>query len=93
MGTTEARLLLPVRNETMNAWACRFEIGPPFSVRRDVHGETSLQALSLALKTLSSHLYGSKLYKDGKLGCHGEFGGYLGVPAPKVMLKSAPYRF
>lgn len=89
----EVRILSPEWNKENNAWACRFEIGPPISASQSVYGENGLQALSLALKILSSVLYGSDLYKQKKLGSCGEFGGYLGLPAPKELLKSAPYPF
>lgn len=59
----------------------------------DVQGETSLQALSLALKGLAAVLYGSDLYRSGRLGFFGDFSGYLGVPAPNVFLEEAPYPF
>jgi hypothetical protein len=92
-GRLQVRILLPEWDEERAAWACRFEIDPPLSREQAVYGETSLQALSLALKIMSSELYGSKAYKDGRLGSCGEFGGYLGFPAPKESLNHAPYPF
>jgi hypothetical protein len=62
-------------------------------VRREIHGVSSLQALVLAMKTLSAYLYGSDLYKRGELGIYGKFGGSLSIPAPKAMLETAPYPF
>jgi hypothetical protein len=85
------RLFAPERSE--KHWACRFEIGPPFAYGREIYGESSLQALALALKGLSATLYGSAEYRAGKLGVYGEFKGYLGVPAPNVFLGEAPYPF
>ncbi len=52
-----------------------------------------MQALALALKGLSSALYGSEAYSAGQLGLYGEFGGYLGIPAPSIFLDEAPFPF
>ena len=76
-----------------NAWACRFTIGSPLKVSQTIFGENSVQALLLALKTASSYLYGSRLYKEKKIGLYGEFGGNLGIPAPSCFLDIAPYPF
>jgi hypothetical protein len=76
-----------------NAWGCRFTIGSPLKVSETIYGESSIQALALALKTASSYLYGSELYKDKKIGLYGEFGGDLGIPAPNCFLDIAPYPF
>lgn len=91
--TMMVRLFAPEKRQGSLGWICRFEIGSPIGQALDVHGESSLQALSLALKGLSATLYGSDLYKTGQLGLYGEFGGYLGVPAPNVFLDEAPYPF
>ena len=87
------RLFAPVAGAGPAPWTCRFEIGEPFDVSKDIVGETSFQALALALKGLSAVLYGSDIYKDGRLGVFGEFGGYLTIPAPNVMLDAAPFPF
>jgi hypothetical protein len=57
--------------EEHGTWSCRFEIGEPLDVERKIYGVSSLQALTLAVKTLSTYLYGSDLYKNGELGAHG----------------------
>ncbi|MBS0331495.1 MAG: hypothetical protein JSS35_01885, partial [Proteobacteria bacterium] len=81
------------RKETSEDWACVFEIDQPISVRQAVFGVSSLQALTLALKTMSAYLYGSDLYERGELGIYGQFGGSLSIPAPKEMLDIAPFPF
>lgn len=88
-----ARLFAPEKLDDGPGWRCRYEIGEPIGCGRDIYGEWSLQALSLAIKNLSSDLYGSDEYKDGRLGVAGEYGGYLGIPAPNVFLDQAPYPF
>jgi hypothetical protein len=87
----EARLFMPALRE--GTWGCRFEIDAPISVSQDVYGETSIQALALALKLMATHLYGSDLYRAKQLGAFGEFGGYLGLPAPAEVQAVAPYPF
>lgn len=76
-----------------NAWGCRFAIGSPLKRSQTIYGENGIQALLLALKTASSYLYGSQMYKDKKLGLYGEFGGSLGIAAPNCFLDIAPYPF
>lgn len=85
------RLFAPEKRE--RSWVCRYEIGDPIDHCLDVHGESSLQALALAMKALSAALYGSAAYRGGKLGLYGEFRGYLGIPAPNLFLDEAPYPF
>ncbi|WP_148216897.1 DUF6968 family protein [Phenylobacterium zucineum] len=85
------RLFAPEKRE--RSWVCRYEIGDRIDHGLDVHGESSLQALALAMKALSAALYGSAAYRNGKLGLYGQFGGYLGIPAPNVFLDEAPYPF
>jgi hypothetical protein len=87
------RLFAPELDEQGGTWSCRFEIGDPISVEREIFGVSSLQALFLAAKTLSVYLYGSDLYKNGELGIYGQFGGSLSIPAPQVLLDYAPYPF
>src|SRR4051794_24905371 len=76
-----------------NLWSCRFEIDDPLAVEREINGVSSLQALVLAMKTLSASLYGSDLYKRGELGIYGKFGGNLPTPAPQALLDVAPSPF
>jgi hypothetical protein len=88
-----ARLFAPQKRKEGTGWTCRVELAPPFDNDRDVHGESSMQALALALKYLSIVLYGSELYREGRLGHYSEFGGYLGIPAPTGFQDIAPYPF
>jgi len=88
-----ARILAPQKRDEATGWVCRFEVGAPFDYSLDVHGESSMQALALALKGLSSVLYGSSLYEEGRLGHHGVFGAYLGLPASSAIQDVAPYPF
>jgi hypothetical protein len=74
-------------------WACTFEIDEPIALRRTLFGVSSLQALMLALKSLSSNLYGSEVYRSGQLGIYGEFGGDLTIPATALLLDIAPFPF
>jgi hypothetical protein len=87
------RLFAPEWDEEQKTWSCRFEIGEPINVEREIYGVSSLQALLLGAKTLSAYLYGSDLYKNGELGIYGQFGGSLSIPAPQVMLDRAPFPF
>ena len=87
------RVFAPEPNAELGLWSCRFEIDDPIGLNREIHGVSSLQALVLAMKTLSAYLYGSDLYKRGELGIHGEFGADLSIPAPKMFLDTAPYPF
>jgi hypothetical protein len=88
-----ARIFSPEQEQVSEDWSCIFEIDAPISIRRTIYGVSSLQALGLAMKTLSVYLYGSDLYKSGELGIYGEFGGYLTIPASKEFLDIAPYPF
>lgn len=92
-GIVAARLFAPEQRAGGLGWTCRFEIGEPISYGLDIAGESSLQAVALALKGLAASLYGSEEYRTGKLGVYGEFGGFLGIPAPKIFLDEAPYPF
>src|SRR4051794_31253215 len=87
------RVFTPELRKNEEIWTCRFEIDEPINLEREIHGVSSLQALGLALKTLSAYLYGSDLYKRGELGIYGELGGSLSIPAPQVLLDSAPFPF
>jgi hypothetical protein len=88
-----ARLFAPEERLAGELWVCRFEISEPIGVSGDINGSTSLQAIALALQCLSAALYGSTEYRAGRLGIHGEFGGYLTIPAPHVVLDNAPFPF
>lgn len=87
-----ARIYEPVR-EPDGVWASLVEIDAPFDFSLSAYGENSLQALTLAVKMLSSTLYSAGGYANKKLGWNGEFGGDLGVPAPGSYLDFAPYPF
>lgn len=87
------RLFAPEWDKDQAMWSCRFEIGEPVNVDREIYGASSLQALFFGAKTLSVYLYGSDLYKNGELGICGQFGGDLSIPAPQVMLAWAPFPF
>lgn len=87
------KLFAPEVREKTQSWVCHFEIGEPISKSLDVHGASSLQAIALALKGISAILYSTDLYRSGKLGVFGEFGGYLSIPAPNFFLDEAPYPF
>jgi hypothetical protein len=87
------RLFLPEVQPDKETWICKYEIGNPINTSIGIHGSTSLQALSLAIKGLSAELYSSYEYKNSELGIFGKFGGYLTVPAPQVLLDIAPYPF
>lgn len=87
------RLFAPEWDEEHGTWSCRFEISEPLDLERTIYGVSSLQALTLCVKTLSAYLYGSDLYKNGELGVYGQFGGSLSIPAPQAMLDRAPFPF
>jgi hypothetical protein len=87
------RLYVPEPVADSGDWACTFEIDEPLALRRTLYGVSSLQALVLALKSLSSNLYGSEVYRSGQLGLHGEFGGDLIIPATNLFLDIAPFPF
>jgi hypothetical protein len=92
-GKMGVRVFAPVWNADYELWSCTFEIDDPIDLTREIHGVSSLQALLLAMKTLSASLYGSDLYKRGELGIYGAFGGNLSIPAPQVLLDRAPFPF
>jgi hypothetical protein len=87
------RLFAPTWNAEDGLWSCVFEIDDPINLEREIFGASSLQALILAIKTLSAYLYGSDLYKRAELGIHGKFGGDLFIPATQPFLEAAPYPF
>ena len=87
------RIFKPYLDEEFNGWSCIFEFSPPMKLSQSIHGESSLQALVLAVKMAASHLYGSDFYRAGQLGVFGDFGGDLSIPAPSLFLDIAPYPF
>jgi hypothetical protein len=87
------RVYRPEFDARFGAWKCRIEIGPPLNISRSIPGESSLQSLILGIKTVSFSLYGSDLYKQGRLGLYGVFGEELCVPASHEFLDIAPYPF
>jgi hypothetical protein len=82
----------PAQDE-QHVWGCRYRFDAPFNLDHTIFGENSLQALVLALKIAASDLYGSDLYRDGKIGVFGEIGGQLILPAPKAFIDIAPFPF
>ena len=91
-GKMRARIYEPVQ-EPDGVWASLVEIDAPMNRRMSAYGAHSLQALTLAVKMLSSMLYSVGGYRSKHLGWKGEFGGDLGVPAPHSYLDFAPYPF
>ncbi|HEX3653755.1 MAG TPA: hypothetical protein VHU18_13130 [Rhizomicrobium sp.] len=85
------RFFAPEQSKIEGTWCCCVQIDAPFEITKTVFGESSLQALILAIKLAGSYLYGSELYKNGQLGLYGEFGRDLLIPAPKEFLDIAPY--
>lgn len=86
------RIFAPVFQER-TTWTCRAEIGAPIGKAYDVPGEGALQALTLALSFVSANLYSHPLWRGGQIGKWGQFGGFLGVPAPTQYLDFAPFPF
>ena len=87
------RLFAPTWKAEDGLWSCVFEIDDPIDLKRQIFGASSLQALILAIQTLSAYLYGSDLYKRAELGIYGKFGGDLFIPATQLFLEAAPYPF
>ena len=86
------RMYAPDLNED-GTWVCRVEIGAPIGWSGPTYGASAIQALALGVKTVAMHLYASVLWKEGKLGVNGKYGGYLGIPAPTDYLDFAPFPF
>lgn len=86
------RLFAPEPDEG-TTWVCRLEIHEPIGRPLNIYGEGSLQALALALQTLSIKLYGSEEWQTGRLGVDGHFLSYLGIPATRHFVDKAPYPF
>jgi hypothetical protein len=89
----EVRIFKPIFNKDHDVWSCRIEVDPPISFYIDINGADSLQSLVLALRAVSSCLYGSELYRKSLIGMNGEFGGNLFLPAPHDLLGIAPFPF
>lgn len=88
-----ARIYAPVLQADGITWGCRIVIDDPIGEDDEVLGADSLQALVLALRSVSACLYSSDLWTAGELGCSGRFGGDLGIPATKYWLDEAPFPF
>jgi hypothetical protein len=93
-----ARIYAPRPAGDGRTWACDVSVTAPLGMRGRGLGETSLQALVAGLALVSSHLYGSTLYKAGRLGWppegqHGRSDGHLLLPAVSEVLDVAPYPF
>lgn len=63
-------------------WRCRTQIDHPFGIDKYALGHSSLEALWRSLCLIGGELYGSPLWRAGKLGAFDEPGGYLGIPPP-----------
>lgn len=87
------RIYAPILDDVSGAWKCSYEITDPIGQYKIVSGETSLQSLILTLRAISADIYGSDLYRSGKLGVYGDFGGELPVPATKYFWDIAPFPF
>lgn len=48
------RVYAPRKEAAADEWSGPFEIGPPLSIQRATYGVSSLQAMMLALKTMSA---------------------------------------
>ncbi|MGO4525317.1 hypothetical protein AB4097_10690 [Microvirga sp. 2MCAF35] len=66
-------------------WSCRFSIGWPDGVDEDTsHGVDQVQAIILALQTISARLYLSDYHQSGGLYFETPGSGY-GFPVPKIL--------
>jgi hypothetical protein len=63
-------------------WVCRVRLAGLRERDHLVRGVNALQALLLAQYLAASELYNSDLYRDGRLGLFGEFGGDLLLTKP-----------
>lgn len=95
-----ARIYAPRPSADGRTWAWYVSVTAPLGMRGQGLGRTSLQALVAGLALLSQHLYGSTLYRTGRLGWAPEdasepieFGGHLLLPAVTEVLDVAPYPF
>lgn len=93
-----ARIYAPRLEADGRTWSCAVSATAPLGMRGAGLGSTSLQALTAGLALLSHHLYGSSLYKAGRLGwpaegCDGRRGYHLLLPAVTEVLDVAPYPF
>lgn len=74
------RLFAPEPHHT--GWRCRVQIDHPIGIDRYALGASGLEALWRALCLMAGELYGSPLWRAGKLGAFDDPGGFLGVPPP-----------
>lgn len=95
-----ARIYAPRLEADGRTWSCDVSVTAPLGMRGQGLGPTSLQALVAGLALLSHHLYGSDLYKVGRLARAPEGfseplerGGHLLLPAVTEVLDIAPYPF
>lgn len=93
-----ARIYAPRLTADGRTWASDVSVGQPLGMRGRGVGPNGLQALVASLALLSKHLYGSSLYRAGRLGWGPEgsnepveFGGHLLLPAVTEVLDVAPY--
>ncbi|HKR87022.1 MAG TPA: hypothetical protein VJS38_02515 [Phenylobacterium sp.] len=93
-----ARIYAPRLEADGRTWSCAVSTTAPLGMRGEGLGQTTLQALVAGLALLSHHLYGSSLYKAGRLGWpaegrDGRRGDDLLLPAVTEVLDVAPYPF
>lgn len=92
-----ARIYAPRLGADGRTWSCAVSATAPLGMRGQGLGRTSLQALVAGLALLSHHLYGSSLYKAGRLGWpadrHDGRGDHLLLPAVTEVLDVAHYPF
>jgi hypothetical protein len=81
------------RRERNGGWSCAFSVEAPLSRRGRGVGASSLLALFAALAGLSQTLYGSRQYKERRLGADGVFGHNLTVPTVTELLADASFPF
>jgi len=87
-----ARLFAPEERIPGELWVCRFEIGEPIDFSGGANGSTSLQLLLSPCRACLRLCMDPRNIKRPALWIFGEFGGYLTIPAPRVVLDIAPFR-
>lgn len=75
------RIFAPELSEG-NAWRCRAQIDHPFGIDQYALGRSGFEALWRALCLIGGELYGSPLWRGGKLGTLEAPGEFLGLPPP-----------
>lgn len=95
-----ARIYAPRLRADGRTWACDVSVTAPLGMRGQGLGQSSPQAVVAGLALLSKHLYGSALYRSGRLAWAPEgsserleFGGHLLLPAVTEVLDVATYPF